>query len=134
MAQTIGAHADGAFPEGRSGLAGAMASPSYQAYRILQIAFIRICSTNPGQGRGAHQRAGVSKATSESFRRFMPGKMSIRYSFTGAPNLRQDSTTETIAATFGPACALPTCNQFLRPKATGRIEFSARLLDSSTSA
>src|SRR5207249_12244327 len=42
----------------------------------------------------------------------------------GAPRRRQDSTTERIAATFGPACALPTCNQFLRPGATGRIEFS----------
>ena len=46
----------------------------------------------------------------------------------------EDSTTERIAATFGPAFALPTCSQFFRPSATGRIEFSARLLDNSTSA
>jgi len=38
------------------------------------------------------------------------------------------STTERIAATFGPACGLPMYNQFFRPRATGRIEFSARLL------
>ena len=46
---------------------------------------------------------------------------------------RQLSTTERIAATFPPACALPTWSQFLRPKATGRIEFSARLLLNSSS-
>lgn len=33
-----------------------------------------------------------------------------------------------------PACALPTCSQFFLPNAIGRMEFSARLLDSSTSA
>jgi hypothetical protein len=32
-------------------------------------------------------------------------------------NLRQLSTTERIAATFGPACGLPMCNQFFRPRA-----------------
>ena len=36
-----------------------------------------------------------------------------------------------MAATFGPACALPTWIQFLRPTAIGRMEFSARLLLSS---
>src|SRR5208283_4115542 len=46
---------------------------------------------------------------------------------------RQLSTTERIAATFGPACGLPMCNQFFRPRATGRIEFSARLVLSSSS-
>ena len=41
MAQTIGAHADSAFPEDRrTGLTNAMASPAYQAYKILQMAFI----------------------------------------------------------------------------------------------
>ena len=29
-------------------------------------------------------------------------------------NLRQFSTTERIAATFGPGCGLPMCNQFFR--------------------
>jgi hypothetical protein len=38
-----------------------------------------------------------------------------------------------MAATFGPACGLPTCSQFFRPTATGRMEFSARLLLSSSS-
>jgi hypothetical protein len=36
-----------------------------------------------------------------------------------------------MAATFGPACELPMWIQFLRPSATGRIEFSARLVLSS---
>jgi hypothetical protein len=36
--------------------------------------------------------------------------------------------------TLGPALVLPTWSQFLRPSATGGIEFSARLLDNSTSA
>jgi hypothetical protein len=31
-------------------------------------------------------------------------------------NRRQLSTTERIAATFGPACGLPMCIQFFRPK------------------
>ena len=38
----------------------------------------------------------------------------MRYSFTGAPIRRHDSTTDKIAATFGPAFTLPTCSQFLR--------------------
>lgn len=41
MAQTIGAHAESAFPENkRTGVTGATASPAYQAFKILQIAFI----------------------------------------------------------------------------------------------
>jgi hypothetical protein len=43
----------------------------------------------------------------------------------------QLSTTDRMAATRGPACWLPMCIQFLRPSATRRIEFSARLLLSS---
>src|ERR1019366_3746076 len=50
---------------------------------------------------------------------------------TGSFKRRQLSTTERIAATFGPACGLPMCNQFFRPRATGRMEFSARLVLSS---
>jgi hypothetical protein len=90
---------------------------------------------NPGadQARPADQRAGVRFDSWLSVRRFNPGKTAARHSLTGTSSRRQDSTTERIAATFGPACALPTCSQFLRPSATGRIEFSARLLDSSTS-
>jgi len=38
-----------------------------------------------------------------------------------------------IAATFGPAWALPMWIQFFLPIAMGRIEFSARLLDNSSS-
>ena len=56
-----------------------------------------------------------------------------KYSRTGTFSLRQLSTTERIAATFGPACGLPMCNQFFRPRATGRMEFSARLVLSSNS-
>jgi len=95
-------------------------------------------SVRPTQGRLQSrvfaQRAGVKRATSDNFRRFMPGRTSSKYSFADTASRRHDSTTEIIAATFGPACALPTCSQFLRPNATGRIEFSARLLDNSTSA
>jgi len=42
------------------------------------------------------------------------------------------STTDKIAATLGPARGLPTWMQFFRPTATGRIEFSAMLLLSSS--
>jgi hypothetical protein len=62
-----------------------------------------------------------------------PGRSADKYSRTGSFNLRQLSTTERIAATFGPACGLPMCNQFFRPRATGRMEFSARLVLSSNS-
>jgi hypothetical protein len=48
-------------------------------------------------------------------------------------SLRQLSTTERIAATLGPACGLPMWIQFFRPRATGRMEFSARLVLSSSS-
>src|SRR5258708_902386 len=62
-----------------------------------------------------------------------PGETAEKYSRTGSFNLRQLSTTERIAATFGSASGLPMCIQFLRPRATGRIEFSARLVLSSNS-
>jgi hypothetical protein len=38
-----------------------------------------------------------------------------------------------MAATFAPACALPMWIQFFRPRAIGRIEFSAKLLLNSSS-
>ena len=88
----------------------------------------------PAQLRPANQRVGASRVRSEILRWFMPGRTLSRYSFTGKPSLRQDSMTDMIAATLGPDFSLPTCSQFLRPKATGLIEFSARLLDNSTSA
>ena len=47
--------------------------------------------------------------------------------------LRQLSTTERIAATLCPSRALPMWIQFFRPRATGRMEFSARLVLSSSS-
>src|SRR3954453_10893573 len=86
----------------------------------------------PGQGRAAAQRVGVSLGTSDVVRSPMPGSTSLRYSFTGISSRLQDSITDRIAATLGPALALPTCSQFLRPSATGRMEFSARLFDRST--
>ena len=72
-----------------------------------------------GERRAAAQRAGVREPTSDILRRARPGSTATRYSFTGTPSRRQDSITDKIAATFGPDCALPTCSQFLRPKATG---------------
>jgi hypothetical protein len=57
-----------------------------------------------------------------------PGRTEPKYSRTGISSHRQVSTTEMIAATRGPASLLPTCIQFLRPSATGRIAFSAKLL------
>src|SRR5260370_10901530 len=62
-----------------------------------------------------------------------PGRTAAKYSRTGMFIRRQVSTTERMAATLGPACSLPMWIQFLRPSATGRMEFSARLLLSSSS-
>jgi hypothetical protein len=50
------------------------------------------------------QRAGVKLETC----RFNPGSTAARYSLTGTPSLRQDSTPERIPATLGPDCGLPT--------------------------
>jgi hypothetical protein len=49
----------------------------------------------------------------------------------GMPSLRQLSTMEKIAAILGPASLLPKCSQFRLPMATGLIEFSTQLVDSS---
>jgi hypothetical protein len=43
-----------------------------------------------------------------------PGRTDARYSRTGILRRRQLSSTERIAATFGPACSLPTWIQFFR--------------------
>ena len=83
--------------------------------------------------READQRAGVRRAAWLSVRLPSPGRTWARYSFTGSAKRRQDSTTERMAATLGPDLTLPTCSQFLRPIATGRIEFSAKLFDNSIS-
>ena|ERR1017187_5878814 len=61
-----------------------------------------------------------------------PGRTAAKYWRIGRPSLRQLSTMEKIAATLGPASLLPRCTQFFRPMATGRMEFSARLFDSSS--
>src|SRR3954451_19083022 len=51
----------------------------------------------------------------------------------GILSRRQLSRMDRIAATFGPACWLPRWIQFFRPTTSGRMEFSARLLLSSSS-
>ena len=79
------------------------------------------------------QAAGVRPASRWIEVSASPGKTAARYSRIGIPIRRQLSTTDKMAATFGPACRLPTWIQFFRPSATGRIEFSARLLLSSSS-
>ena len=43
-----------------------------------------------------------------------PGKIEQRYSRIGILSRRQVSTTETMAATRGPACSLPMCIQLRR--------------------
>src|SRR6202521_6213700 len=76
----------------------------------------------------ANHAAGVSSLTRLAGKFSRPGSMALRYSRTGTCSLRQVSTIEIMAATRGPACSLPTWIQFLRPIATGRIEFSVALL------
>src|SRR5664280_85216 len=62
-----------------------------------------------------------------------PGRTAARYLRTGILSRRQVSTMERIAATRGPAFSCPMWVQLRRPIATGRMEFSARLLLSSSS-
>jgi Transposase len=81
----------------------------------------------------AKHAAGVSSLTRFAGKFSKPGSTALRYSRTGICSLRQVSTIEMMAATRGPACSLPTWIQFLRPMATGRIEFSVALLLSSSS-
>src|SRR5665213_1091640 len=90
-------------------------------------------------GSGGNQRrdeahaAGVSSPTRWMGTLARPGNTEPRYSRTGSFIRRQLSMTDRMAATFGPACSLPRWIQFFRPRATPRIEFSARLLLSSSS-
>src|ERR1017187_7069637 len=51
-----------------------------------------------------------------------PGRTAAKYFRIGIFSRRQVSTMDRMAATFGPACWLPTWIQFFRPRATGRIE------------
>src|SRR4029077_1782593 len=81
----------------------------------------------------ANHAAGVSSLTRFAGKFSMPGSTALRYSRTGICSLRHVSTIEMMAAPRGPACSLPTWIQFLRPIATGRIEFSVALLLSSSS-
>src|SRR5438270_12963295 len=90
-----------------------------------------------GPGGGGYLRAaqdrGVSSATRWTGKSASPGNTEARYSRTGSTKRRQVSTMDRMFATRGPASLLPMWIQFLRPSATGRIEFSATLLESSTS-
>ena len=43
-----------------------------------------------------------------------PGRIASKYSRAETLSLRHDSTTERMAATFGPDLTLPTCSQFFR--------------------
>ena len=76
-------------------------------------------TTNPGlkERLASVQRAGVSWAISDILRSSIPGRTSSKYSLAETPSLLQDSTTDKIAATFGPDFTLLTCNQFFRPNA-----------------
>jgi len=74
------------------------------------------------------QAAGVSSAVWLIGRSANPDRIEIRYLRRGMLSRRHVATIDTIAATRGPASLLPMWIQFLRPSATGRIAFSARLL------
>lgn len=62
-----------------------------------------------------------------------PGENRRKVIAAGTFKLRQLSTTGRIAATLGSACGLPMCIQLFRPSATGRIDFSAKLVLSANS-
>jgi hypothetical protein len=72
---------------------------------------------------------GASSGRSWIGRSASPGRIRARYSPTGSFSPRRFRPTHLgrIAAMFGPAYKLPMWVRFLRPRATGRIEFSARL-------
>src|ERR1039458_1454526 len=81
----------------------------------------------------AAQAVGVSSGSLWMDELASPGRTAARYSRTGILSRRQVSTMERIAATRGPAFSCPMWVQLRRPIATGRMEFSARLLLSSSS-
>ena len=110
--------------------------------RLLGEAFKRKRSTIPSLAKilnfrwaccRRHQAVGVSSPASLTFRSPIPGSTLSKYCRTGIPILRQLSTTDKIAATLGPASTLPTWIQFFLPNTAGRIEFSAKLFDNSSS-
>jgi len=61
-----------------------------------------------------------------------PDRVLARYSRTGTFNLLQLSMMEKMTPIFGPTSLLPRCSQFFLPIAIGRIEFSARLVESGS--
>ena len=102
---------------------------TFSGFRGLQIKptgsinSVRLTNTRPlpvgfptsfGAQLRASQEAGVSSAIRLMGKFGKPGKMEQRYSRIGIFSRRQVSTTETIAATRGPACSLPMCIQLRR--------------------
>ena len=77
-----------------------------------RLDFVRVGITD--YWRRAAQAAGVSSGNRCVGVLAKPGSTADRYSRTGIVSRRQVSMMERIAATFGPACGLPTWIQFLR--------------------
>lgn len=81
-----------------------------------------MCS--PGRWRKVGQFLNADSAKS--------GRIAARYSWMGIPRWRQLSVADKMAASRDSAVGLPTWIQFFLPIGTPRMEFSARLLLSST--
>jgi hypothetical protein len=62
----------------------------------------------------ATHAAGVRSGRHRIGRSAIPGRIAEKWLHTGTFSLRQLSTTDRIAATFGPASGQPMCIQFLR--------------------
>ena len=108
---------------------------------ILAIAFITAMLSECIRQANPHRELWIVLAQAVGVRcgsRWMdvlasPGRTAARYSRAGILSRRQVSTMERIAATRGPAFSCPMWVQLRRPMATGRMEFSARLVLSSNS-
>src|SRR5208283_4361395 len=83
-------------------------------------------------GCAAFQAVGVNSATRVMGQSPSLGRTSLRYWRKLMSRRRQVSTIEAMAATFGPACSLPICSQFLRPSTSGRSAPSHQLLSASS--
>jgi hypothetical protein len=96
---------------------------SYSKVTLITVVWV---SFEPGSLRSAVQVFVESAVAVEAQLALSPSRGG-----TGMLIRRQLSTTEKIAAMRGPASWLPIWIQLERPRAMGRIEFSARLLLSS---
>jgi hypothetical protein len=91
------------------------------------------CSFHDNECWATHA-AGVRSVSRWLGRSANPGRTAAKKSHIGSSTCGSSPRPTELPQTMGPAGGLPMCIEFFRSRATGRVEFSARLLLSSSSA